>query len=217
MNKIEKNKILKIVSECAIKYKENLANKNILFIYYEKNDLKYIETKFLPSNFLHLTGLQYKRKQNNNAIKFYQDVLDKKVSLENIEIKDKKIVGLKLSVLTMLMNINRNAKMLGEYDSSTKKLLLTEMVIGTSVYSAGFIKIGKYYIPNSSLREDIRNITLENSKIIGIFSKEIQTQKYCNIANLAKKAKLEVILKNNELLSKIDTKNLNLNNNPNKQ
>ena len=35
--------------------------------------------------------------------------------------------------------------------------------------------------------------------------------------NLAKKAKLEVILKNNELLSKIDTKNLNLNNNPNKQ
>lgn len=33
MNKIEKNKILKIVSECAIKYKENLANKNILFIY----------------------------------------------------------------------------------------------------------------------------------------------------------------------------------------
>ena len=53
---------------------------------------------------------KYKRKQNNNAIKFYQDVLDKKVSLENIEIKDKKIVGLKLSVLTMLMNINRNAK-----------------------------------------------------------------------------------------------------------
>ena len=27
MNKIEKNKILKIVSECAIKYKENLANR----------------------------------------------------------------------------------------------------------------------------------------------------------------------------------------------
>lgn len=216
MNKIEKNKILKIIFECAIKYKENLANKNILFIYYENNVLKYIETKFLPSNFLHLTGLKYKRNQNNNAIKFYKDILDKKVSLENIEIKDKKIVGLKLNVLTMLMNINKNAKMLGEYDCTTKKLLETEMVIGTNVYSTGFIKIGKYYIPNSSLKEDIRNITLRNNKIIGIFSKDIQNQKYCNIAYLAKKTKLEVILKNNELLSKIDIKNLNLNNNPKK-
>ena len=54
---------------------------------------------------------------------------------------------------------------------------------------------------------------IEKNKILKIVSE-------CAIKykeNLTKKTKLEVILKNNELLSKIDTKNLNLNNNPNKQ
>lgn len=146
---MEKIEIIKIIESCATKYKNNLVNKNLLFIYYNKNKIEYIETKFLPSNFLHLTGLKYQRKSNNNAIKFYKDILDKKVSLKNLEIKNEGTLKLKLNVLNMILDINYSAKMIGEFNSSFKSLLITEKIIGTNVYSMGFIKVGEFYIPNT--------------------------------------------------------------------
>ena len=56
-----KSEIIKRLSNGAKTYKENLLNKNILFIFENKEEknLNFIETIFLPSNFLHLTGIKY--------------------------------------------------------------------------------------------------------------------------------------------------------------
>ena len=205
---MEKREIIKIIENCAIKYKNNLSNKNLLFVYYDKNIVKYIETKFLPSNFLHLTGIKYERESNNNAIKFYKDILDKKVSLKNLKIVNEGIIKLKLNILNMILDINYSAKMIGEFNSNFKNLLRTEKIIGTNVYSMGFIKVGDYYIPNTTLKEDIRNITNKTNRVIAIFSKEIKEKQYSKLTYINKKTELVQIFKNKEIISKIDIENL---------
>ena len=205
---MEKREIIKIIENCAIKYKNNLSNKNLLFVYYDKNIVKYIETKFLPSNFLHLTGIKYERESNNNAIKFYKDILDKKVSLKNLKIVNEGIIKLKLNILNMILDINYSAKMIGEFNSNFKNLLRTEKIIGTNVYSMGFIKVGDYYIPNTTLKEDIRNITNKTNRVIAIFSKKIKEKQYSKLTYINKKNELVQIFKNKEIISKIDIKNL---------
>ena len=50
-NKYSKNEIIKIVTTSAKKYKENLLNKNIMFIYKENNKISHIETIFKDYNF----------------------------------------------------------------------------------------------------------------------------------------------------------------------
>lgn len=209
---MEKKEILKIIENCAIKYKNNLSNKNLLFIYYNKSKVEYIETKFLPSNFLHLTGIKYQRKSNSNAINFYKDILDKKASLKNLQIKNEGIVKLKLNVLNMILDINYSAKMIGEYNSNFKNLLITEKIVGTNIYSMGLIKVGEYYIPNTTLKEDIRNITNGTNRIIAIFTKKIKEKQYSNLTYLDRKTSLWQIFKNEKILSKIDIKNLNSDN-----
>lgn len=205
---MEKREIIKIIENCAIKYKNNLSNKNLLFVYYDKNIIKYIETKFLPSNFLHLTGIKYERESNNNAIKFYKDILDKKVSLKNLKIVNEGIIKLKLNILNMILDINYSAKMIGEFNSNFKKLLRTEKIIGTNVYSMGFVKVGDYYIPNTTLKEDIRNITNKTNRVIAIFSKEINEKQYSKLTYINKKTELVQIFKNKEIISKINIENL---------
>jgi len=205
---MEKREIIKIIENCAIKYKNNLSNKNLLFIYYDNNKLQYIEAKFLPSNFLHLTGVKYERKSNNNAIKFYKDILDKKILLERLKIANEGILKLKLNILNMILDINYSAKMIGEFNSNCKNLLVTEKIVGTNIYSMGFIKVGKYYIPNTTLKENIRNITDKTSKVVAIFSKEIKEEQYINLTYLNKKIELSQIFKNKEILTKINIENL---------
>lgn len=209
---MEKREIIKIIEKCAIKYKNNLSNKNLLFIYNNKNKIQYIEAKFLPSNFLHLTGLKYKRKNNNNALKFYKDILDKKVSLKNLEIKNEAIIKLKLNVLNMILDINYSAKMIGEFNSNFKNLLKTEKVVGTNVYGIGFIKVGEYYIPNTTLKEDIRNISIETNRIIAIFCKKINEKQYSNLTYINRKIGLWQIFKNKEIIHKVNFEKLYSNN-----
>ena len=59
---MKEKEILKILKESAIKYKENLKDKNLLIIYKERTEIKYIEILFLARNFMHLTGVKCKTK-----------------------------------------------------------------------------------------------------------------------------------------------------------
>ena len=56
--------MIRIVVEIAQKYEKTLKNKNLLFVYLNRSDLKirYIEARFLSRNFLHLTGLKFSGK-----------------------------------------------------------------------------------------------------------------------------------------------------------
>lgn len=80
---IEKNEIIKTLCTCAKMYKENLENKNIMFIYKDER-AKFIEAKFLKSNFLHLTGIKL---QNLKANAFYDKCIHNRILESEIRIQ----------------------------------------------------------------------------------------------------------------------------------
>ena len=74
---IHKREILREIIESVKIYNENLLNKNLLFIYKDNKKFSYIETKFLKSNFYHLTGLESK---SINPNYFYENSKYKKIT-----------------------------------------------------------------------------------------------------------------------------------------
>ncbi len=192
---IRKKEIIKEIVECAKIYNDNLNNKNLLFIYKENEKLNYIETKFLKSNFFHLTGLESK---NINPNYFYEKCLNNKISENDIELKKNGTTILKLSVLRNLMYINKNAKLIGNFNRNGI-LLSTEKLIGNTSACLGLRKINKYYICNTVLKTDIREISIECMKIVCILSKNIKDSNYQEITYINKKYR-----NNNEIVDLIN-------------
>jgi len=107
----------------------------------------------------------------------------------------------KISVLPILMNINKNAKMLGDYVQD-KVYLHSDKIIGNINSCLGFVKKDNYYICNTSLKEDIRKIVFNHKKIICILSKKIQERKYNEITYINKKY-INEIYTSKDILDKI--------------
>lgn len=193
---MDKKKIIKIITECAKKYKDNLENKNILFIFLKQNkELNYIETRFLSNNFLHLTGICFQGRTKNSK-RFYKACIEGKIKESDIHIKkDINIIQLKLEILNNLMNINKTAKMIGQY-SNNKNKLFTEKIVGNIRYCLGFIKKDKFYIPNTTLNEDIREVTCIQNRIIAILSKNIKDKNYNKLTYISKDFDFTDILNN---------------------
>ncbi|MBQ4419864.1 MAG: hypothetical protein II870_09570 [Synergistaceae bacterium] len=77
--------------------------------------------------------------------------------------------------------------MIGDYDN-TKSFLYTEKLAGKIFACIGFIQENGYYIPNTALKEDIRNITIHPQKsVLVIFRKDIKQKLYETICYTAKK------------------------------
>lgn len=74
----------------------------------------------------------------------------------------------------------------------------------------GFVKDNESntYIPNTSLKKDIRDITNNRNKIVAIFKKDITEKLYKNITYLKQSYQITDILKNKEINKIIDTKNI---------
>lgn len=199
---------LKILKESAIKYKENLKDKNLLIIYKEKTEIKYIEILFLARNFMHLTGVKCNDKNGKYmpANQFYQACLNNKLSYKDITAKPNGTTKLKLDILSQLININKNFKMIGVYNNY-KNELITEILLGNINMCLGLTKnISSYYIPNTLLKEDIRKIVIKPYRIIAVLKKDMKDEKYKNIIYLNKKIDINVINNNTELFRKINIK-----------
>ena len=110
----------------------------------------------------------------------------------------------KLIVLPMLMNISKNAKMIGDYDKNII-YLQSDKIVGNVNSCLSFIKYNNYYISNSSLKEDIRKIVYNHKRIICILSKKIQEKEYNEITYIDKKY-IETILLSEDILAKISNK-----------
>ncbi len=110
----------------------------------------------------------------------------------------------KLIVLPMLMNISKNARMIGDYDKN-KIYLQSDKIVGNVNSCLSFIKYNNYYISNSSLKEDIRKIVYNHKRIICILSKKIQEKEYNEITYIDKKY-IETILLSEDILAKISNK-----------
>ena len=201
---MDKKEILKILKESAIKYKENLKDNNLLIIYKEKAKIKYIEILFLARNFMHLTGVKCndKNRKYMKANQFYQACLNNKLSYKDIIIKQNGTTKLKLDILSQLIHIDKNCKMLGVYNNY-KKELITEILLGNINMCLGLVKSAtSYYIPNTLLKEDIRKIVIEPYQIMAILKKKVEEEKYKDIIYINKKANISEINSNIELFNK---------------
>ena len=154
---MDKKQAIKIITECCMKYHKNLENKNFLFLYNSsENKIKSLETLFLKSNFLHLTGVKLAKSRIKSSTQFYNICLDNKLPNDDFKFAKNGTTELKLNVLTQILSIPYNAKMIGDY-MHTKQLLVTEKIVGNVHVSMGFIYDSNgYYVPNTALKENIK-------------------------------------------------------------
>lgn len=208
---MNQKEIVKKIKESAKMYKENLQNTNLIIIYRKNNKIEYVEVLFLARNFMHLTGVR--SIENNGKYKkanqFYNACLNNKLSYKDIIIKEDGTTKLKLDIISNLANIDKKCKMIGMYDNS-KEQLITDMLIGNIHMCVGLIKEqGKYYIPNTLLKEDIRKLTVEQYPITAILKKKINEEKYQTLTYISKKIDMHKIEKNIELFNKINIEIVN--------
>lgn len=174
---MKKEDALRTIISCARQYDENLNNKNLMFIYKNDKNIDKIETVFLPRNFMHLTGVKLKNGRKG-SVDFYKACLKNRLSLSDFELSKDGTTEMKLSILPKLMNIKTSAKMIGEYNNS-KSILITEKIIGNTHSCIGFIKENGYYIPNTALKEDARNLMIgKSNQILLIYEKSIKDKTY---------------------------------------
>ncbi len=176
-----KQEALNIVLNCSKIYHKNLENKNVMFIYERKySENSYIETNFFPHNFLHLTGLNLIKNRIKSSVDFYNLCLRNNLSTTDFEFKSNGTTQKKLEILSAIMQIDRKARIIGSYNSQ-KVYLSTEKLIGNVNMCLGFIKENKYYIANTALKEDIRNIVEKQGRIVLVLKKNIKDKEYNEI------------------------------------
>lgn len=170
-----KKEAIRIVSESANDYANNLVNKNFIIIYRNRTNskLEYFETVFLPRNFQHLTGLEFVDDKGNvlkQAGNFYRKCLNHALSEKEIRYKDDGTTNMKLAALPKVVNFFKTSKMTTSLNTY-QPLLQVDRLVGNISYCLGFTKDGKYYVPSSCLLKDIRDFSDSTSQIVAVLSK----------------------------------------------
>ena len=200
---MKKETVIKIITECAKSYHKNLENKNLLFVFGAPQSPEYFEASFLPRNFLHLTGVKLSPKRISGSTDFYERCLSGQLSPADFDMAQNGTTHMKLSILPQLMQLHHSAKMVGDYDN-TKSVLYTEKLAGNISACIGFVRENAYYIPNTALREDIRDISVHPQKrVLAIFSKEISQELYDTLCYTAKKIEVSCLSLSEALRQKL--------------
>ena len=201
---MQKEAAIKIITECAKAYRENLLNKNLLFLYGAPSKPEYFETSFQAGNFLHLTGVKSSNGRPLQPKNFYDRSISGQLSPSDFTMSQDGTTETKLSILPQLMQIHCHAKMVGNYDHS-RPILYTEKLTGGASGCLGFKQKGKYYFPNTALREDIRDISVHPTKrVLAIFKKDVTEELYTTLCYTAKKLDISSIKLPDSLKQKLD-------------
>lgn len=199
---MDKKQAIKIISEAIDIYDKNFCNRNLLIIFGDIQKPSYVEIKANEKNFLHLTGLALNKqsllrdisdKQSNLISVFYAKALNKKITVSDFDFKNNTTVQ-KLNVLVNTLKLSNNVKMVGDY-SNLRVSLKTDKLAGSVSSFIGFIKAGKYYVPNTIMADDIRKNSNQTQKVFGILSKDKTNHRYCKIEYLAQKTEIKPLLK----------------------
>lgn len=207
VNSLDKTQAARIIMEAALIYDKNFNKRNLLIIFGAPNAPKFIETYANDKNFHHLTGV----KLNTNKILenvedktssiftiFFYKALNKRLSPEAFEFKNE-TTEQKLRVLIQTLRVSSNSKMFGTY-SGTRMNLKTDKLAGGVKSFIGFLKVGKNYVPNTVMEDDIRKNSKKTERVLAILSKKVDDLSYNKIESVAKK--IDVI----DLLRKISDK-----------
>lgn len=184
---MKKQEAINIILDCAKLYQKNLLGNNLLFIFRNSNNIEYFEAVFEAKHFLHLTGIRLEK--NNGSANFFRNIISNRLNPSDFRFASDGTTELKLQVLTNLMNIHCRANMVGEY-ASIKYELFTEKLAGNVTACLGFVRDSKnynYYVPNTALKEDIRDISKKpQQRILAILRKPIKQPTYAEICYTAK-------------------------------
>lgn len=207
---LARKEFIDIIVKSQKEFEKNLKNKKLMFIYENKDKTIDKEEIFFPTTSLyHLTGIKAYDSNNKllNSYKFYKLLQSGGIDESKIEAKDK-TTYYKLEVLPQLMQIDRMANMIGNFTGHSL-LLQTNKLIGNVNACMGFIKNEQdLYVPNTALKQDIRDITDDRNKIIAVLKKNINEKLYKNITYLKQTYQVEEILRNQTINEKIDIKNI---------
>ena len=184
---MNKQEALKIVLNCSKLYHSNLQSRNLRYILQDKSkNFNSFEIIFESNNFLHLTGLNILNNKIKSSKDFYKFCLRNQLSISDFEFNQNGTTPRKLEILQALMQIHKNAKIVGDYNN-IKKYLYTEKLIGTVNFCLGCVIKNNYYRPNTSLDEDIRDITIKQDRVAIILRKKIKECKYNEVTYMNKK------------------------------
>ena len=190
---MKKAEAIRIIVDAANKFNEKLNNKNVLIVYGGLNAPDYIEIRFMPTHFLHLTGVIPNDIDN---FRFYQMSVNNRLQEKDFEFKDTR-TELKLNVILQTLDLNKNARMIGTYSNNCTHIVLqTEKLAGNPNSCMGFTKIESgLYVPNTVLKADIRNEVESAQRVLMISSKSIYDKMY-NLPNyIAKKVDYNRLVK----------------------
>ena len=207
---LAKKEFIDIIAKSQKEFEKNLKNKKMIFIYENNDKTMSKEEVFFPiSAFYHLTGVQAYDLNNKllNSYQFYEILRVGGINETKIKLKDK-TTYYKLQVLPQLMKLDKMANMIGNF-TGYSLFLQTDKIIGNVNACMGFIKNEQnIYIPNTALKEDIRNITKDRKKIIAVLKKSINEKLYKDITYLKQNCPIENILKNENVNKSIDIENI---------
>ncbi|MGL6184699.1 MAG: PBECR4 domain-containing protein [Clostridium chrysemydis] len=207
---INKGKALKIVLESSLRFKKNLENKNLMFIFSSNSKFEKIEVAFTKDSFLHLTGLVID-KDRLSAKNFYKKSTKKRLSTREFEFKEDGTTDLKLSVLKKMMNIHKDARYIGNYNNS-RPFLVTDTLAGDKFSVIGFQEYDTGVKPNTLLKEDISELSNNVKSIVIILRKNIKDNNYSEISycktgldssNLLQKLNINYIKEVDEVLEEV--------------
>ena len=200
---MKKENAVKIITECAKDYHTYLENHNLAFLFGSPQKAEFFEAVFLPRHFLHLTGVDLTGKKGSGSSDFYEMALKGQLSPSMFSFAANGTTEMKLLILPKLMKIYHSAKMVGDYNY-TKSVLYTEKIAGNVSACLGFVREDKYYIPNTALKDDIRDITCRpQQRVLAIFKKPTDQYFYSEVSYIAKGIRLQSIILPAELASRI--------------
>lgn len=195
----DKTKAVKIITECAIKYKNNLLNKSLLFVCMDKHKSIVIhEVSFEAGNYMHLTGciptIPVSKDENGNIVygkrmsapDFFWNCTKARISERDFDFSDNHTTPLKLEILPILMEKDASARQIGDYNQ--RGLVLDSTMIAGGVRACMGLKEikGGRLIPNSALKADVRDYIVNPLRIIVTYQKNIGTDHYADIVHCAK-------------------------------
>lgn len=185
---MEKKATLRKIFECADKFKENLANRNILFLCMNAaGKVTTLEVGFIAANFRHMTGVKFITVPEIEPNAFYQMCVDRRLTINDFDLAKDGSTEQKLNVLPYLLTPNLHANMVGDYQG-VRPLLYTEKLAGNVRGCIGFIQTGKrFYSPNTVLEQDIRNLIKNPLRVVAIYRKYKKEERYSELVYKAKK------------------------------
>lgn len=201
-SKIDKNEILKIVTNAAKLYKDNLCYNDVLFVYKSGDEFNYIETTFKPENFLHLTGLEY-LSQSQSAKEFFRKCYKHRIRISEFKIKNGSYYYYKFDIMVSLMNIHKNAKMIGVYNNNRFNLKVDKLTGGIYGFMGFKLINNNKYCPVTIIKDDIRQNVNHYDAIVAILKKHYKDVYYTNVTYFKKNLSIDEVVRSINLKNDI--------------